>query len=246
MGHLQEIQTLLKSYPSKHQFTKDELALIIRKINRVASAESISWMIHQLKSNDVIESIGRGRYEMSSNDSRVSFQGRLTASQGILSSLIRSQFPLAEYCLWPVRWCHEFMTHIPSVNWTIVAVEKDVAESVFSLLRQKRKAVYLNPDYKMMEQQISYEKNVVIVKNLVSQAPIQMVNGIPCPSIEMILVDLIADRMIFDAYQGTELQNIFVEVTNRHKLNLSRMKRYANRRHVWNVVSDILKQNKDR
>lgn len=247
MSNPQEITALQTTFGKKDRFTTSELVGFIKKDWSQTSAKAIHWKIHTLKENGFISSLGRGVYQWKRHEkqSKVEFEGRVPAKLEALYSKIQSQFPLIQICIWPVRWIHEFMTHLPSVNWTIVEVDKDVSESVFALLRQSRHDVFLNPDRQTMEHQLAYDRKAIIVKDLVSQAPLIHTKGMNCPTIEKVLVDLFVDKVIFDVYQGSEIENIFSEVRRKHQLNLSRMKRYASRRRVWQGVSEMLDKTMD-
>ena len=71
--------------------------------------------------------------------------------------------------------------------------------------------------------------NAIIIKNLNSEAPIQKWNNINVPTLEKILVDIIADDELFAAQQG-ELEFIFKSAFDKYNINESKMKRYASRR----------------
>ena len=74
------------------------------------------------------------------------------------------------------------------------------------------------------------EKETLIVKPLVSEAPLQTINKINLPTIEKILVDIFCDDVIFAAQQGSEMRTIFQEALKKYTVNESRMMRYADRR----------------
>lgn len=186
--------------------------------------------------------MGRGIYRWGETPAKILFAGKLSGAQRALYAKIKTKYPLAKFCIWPVRWLHEFMTHLPTVNWTLIEVEKELSESVFAFLREKRLDVYLNPDASIMEHHIAYDRNAIIVRDLISQAPLIHAKEMASPTIEKVLVDLYVDKVVFDIYQGSELENIFSEACRKYKLNLSRLKRYATRRRAWDVVAKFLRK----
>jgi hypothetical protein len=73
-------------------------------------------------------------------------------------------------------------------------------------------------------------KDSLIVKPLVTEAPIQNIKGINTTSLEKILVDIFCDDVIFSAQQGSEMRAIFKEAFSKYTTNENRMLRYADRR----------------
>ena len=245
MSNQQEIIDLQNEFGERGRFTTTELANFFKKNRAEISAKAIHWKIHTLKTNDVISSLGRGLYQWKKGEEKQTkneFEGKLTAAERALFAKIKAKYPLIQVCIWQVRWLHEFMTHLPSVSWTLVEVDKDVSESVFSLLRNSRHDVYFNPNRATMEHQLAYDRKAVIVKDLISQAPLTQSKGVPCPVLEKVIVDLCIDKAVFDIYQGSELRNIMSEIFRRHQINLSRLKRYATRRNAWDRISEIIEE----
>ena len=70
----------------------------------------------------------------------------------------------------------------------------------------------------------------MIIKSLVSEAPIQNVKGINTAPLEKMLVDVFCDDVLFSAQQGGEMRTLFREALNKYSVNENRMLRYADRR----------------
>jgi len=111
-----------------------------------------------------------------------------------------------------------------------VEVEKEATESVFFFLKQDRKDVFLAPSADILSRYASDQKEATIVLPLVTEAPMQTVNGTQTTTIEKLLVDIFSDETIFASQQGGEMESIFREAYNRYIINESRMLRYADRR----------------
>ena len=84
-------------------------------------------------------------------------------------------------------------------------------------------------------------KNIIVVQNLVSEAPLQKVNNIPTVTLEKLLVDLIYGKDLFYYYQGYELHNIFQRAFDKYTINESRLLRYADRRKKKVEVLELIK-----
>ncbi len=74
------------------------------------------------------------------------------------------------------------------------------------------------------------DKEPIIVKTLVSEAPVRNIDGVCTVSIEKMLVDIYCDSILFPAQQGSELIYIFKEALEKYTVNENRMLRYASRR----------------
>lgn len=122
------------------------------------------------------------------------------------------------------------MLHQPGRFYILVEAEKDAMENIFYFLKENKTNVFIDPTFGILSRYSSDEKETIIVKPLVSEAPIQRLEGVWTITIEKMLVDIFSDEIIFAAQQGGELQHIFNEAFIRYTINESRMLRYANRK----------------
>jgi hypothetical protein len=83
------------------------------------------------------------------------------------------------------------------------------------------------------------DSRVIFVKNLVSEAPLQEVSGVPMPTLEKLLVDILRDTDFF-YLQGSESDRIIENAFNLYTINRNRLFRYADRRKVKKELSSIL------
>ena len=133
------------------------------------------------------------------------------------------------------------MVHQPGKFYILVETEKESMESVFYFLKENKYAVYLNPGPEIISKYLSSEKNAVIIKSLVSEAPMQNIKGVNTITIEKMLVDIFCDDNIFSAQQGSELKNIFIEALKKYTVNENRLLRYADRRRRKDDIIKYLK-----
>jgi hypothetical protein len=122
------------------------------------------------------------------------------------------------------------MVHQPGRFYLLVEVEKEALNPVFYFLKEAKYPAFVNPTQEIIEKYLPREKEAVIVKPLVSEAPIQNIKGVNTASLEKMLVDIFCDNVIFSAHQGSEMRKIFMEVFTKYTLNQNRMLRYADRR----------------
>lgn len=122
------------------------------------------------------------------------------------------------------------MIHQPGRFFTLIEVEKDATQSVFFYLKEKKHSVFIEPTNDILDKYLPDKKITIIVKSLVSEAPLQVINGINSVTIEKMLVDIFCDDVVFSAQQGSEMRRIFKEAISKYGVNENRMLRYANRR----------------
>ena len=154
----------------------------------------------------------------------------VSSKNKILYNKLHKQFPYLLICIWSTSVLNELMVHQPGRFYTLVEVEKNTTESVFYFLKDTYKNVFLDPTSDILSHYASSEKEAIIVKPLVSEAPIQNVQGVHTTTIEKMLVDLFCDEIIFAAQQGHEMQVIFKNALEKYTMNENKMLRYGDRR----------------
>ena len=93
-----------------------------------------------------------------------------------------------------------------------------------------RYKVFLNPSYEVFDNYVLEENNFIIVKSLISEAPLQKLTNLYTVTLEKMLVDIFCDKIVFSAYQGNEIKTIFSEAYKKYSINENKLFRYANRR----------------
>lgn len=78
----------------------------------------------------------------------------------------------------------------------------------------------------MIYRYVDMDSRVIFVKNLVSEAPLQEVSGVPMPTLEKLLVDILRDTDFF-YLQGSESDRIIENAFNLYTINRNRPFRYA-------------------
>ena len=92
-----------------------------------------------------------------------------------------------------------------------------------------------------MSDYIRLDKKSFIVKPLVSESPIQEVNGINVPRIEKLLVDIQCDRDFF-YLQGQESLYMMQTAFANYNVNIGMLLRYASRRNIKPQIEKYIKE----
>src|SRR3546814_760800 len=94
----------------------------------------------------------------------------------------------------------------------------------------------------MLEQYIQEIGSPVIVRYLISEAPLQKIKKYYTITIEKILVDLFCDEKLFAIYHGKEKRTIFQEAYAKYTINKSKLLRYATRRGKREALESYINQ----
>ncbi len=200
---------------------------------------TVNWRIYILVQEGVLNRVGRGRFSIGKGDAYIP---EISSRLNSVYKKIKSDFPFLTVCLWSTSVLNEFMLHQPGRYYQLLEVDKDAMESIFYYLKDRNYSVYLEPSQELIRRYMIDEKEPWIVKSLVSEAPIQQVNGIPTVTIEKLLVDIFCDPIIFSAQQGSEMNQIFKEAFEKYAISESKMLRYASRRRKKKELDNYLNE----
>ena len=146
-------------------------------------------------------------------------------------NLIHEQYPLIRLCVYNGETFAPLQHHLAFNQATYIEVERDSAESVFHQLQDAGYEAYCRPDEQMTYDYADIKKKIVIVKPLVSQAPLMRQNGFYVPTLEKLLVDIRVDKDFY-YMQGMEAAYMTDTARQLYVVNDAKLKRYAMRRGV--------------
>ena len=224
-------------FKGSDKLSKDSLVFSIKKDFPNWSENTINMYLSRLKKDGVINNPSRGFYEIGNIEH---FHPKISVNLRRIYNKVNRDFPYISFCVWDTIWFNDFMIHQPFKNYIVLEVEKGACESVFSFLSQSIKNVFFNPDEEIFERYIHNLDEVVIVKNLISESPLIEKDKIIIPTLEKLLVDMLADTSIFSAQQN-EKEVIIKNLYQRYSLNEPRMRRYASRRNKEKEIDEIIK-----
>jgi len=124
----------------------------------------------------------------------------------------------------------------------LIEVDKESVEAIFYSLREKYSKVFLNPNNSILELYVSKTNDPIIVKPLISEAPLQSIGNINTITLEKILVDLFCDENLFQFYQGREKKILFNEAYTKYTVNKNKLLRYASRRGKKEEIEKMINQ----
>ena len=224
-----------KDYPS---VTREELFDFYSQFEQDLKATTFRWRIYDLKNKKIIRSIDRKRFSFSY---KPRFEPFVENRQKDIFTRVEKQFPHIRCCIWSTKWVHEFMMHQPGRSINILEVENDAVEFVFHYLQDSNiRNLYLQPHQKEVENYIFENTDSVVVKSLITKAPLVIVTNTQIPSIEKILVDIFTERVLFNIFQGNELGYLFNRVYEKYQLNFTTLFHYVKRKGKESALKDFL------
>jgi hypothetical protein len=230
---------ITSAFQAKKLLTKSELLHWLEGVYPGVSEDTLSWRIYELKAKGVLESPGRGLYSLCR---RKDFKPVFSNLSKRIATLLAKELPLVNSCIWETHWLNAWMELQPAYNWTLVEAERDALDAIFNHLTGLSKKVFLQPDRTVMELYVLSLNEAVIVKPLVSEAPLMQEGKIATASPEKMLVDIVAEPGIFVAQQG-ELEQIFKNAFSQVPIHQNRMLRYARRRKREEQVLQLIPKN---
>ena len=154
---------------------------------------------------------------------------------------LKAALPFTEISIWNTEAILPLMHDIPNFSLTIVGAERLSADSVTDALENLTDRLILRDAEKDILARLAPGRSLVVVTPQVSQAPVEVENGVTCPTLEKILVDILCDNALH-ALTGSEAYDIYATALDRYAVNRKTLLRYAGRRNRTDEVKTILKE----
>ncbi|WP_442588994.1 DUF6577 family protein [Pedobacter sp. AW31-3R] len=229
----------LRNYFSKHQgpITLDELRNFYRRIKPEISDSTVNWRAYELVKSFIFKRIGRGLYELGE---RVEYVPASTPKVKEVNDFLKERFGSSLiYCVWESLVLNEFAQHLSGYPFILVDVEREVAESAYYQLKDDFKPVFYKLKSKQLNDMLPDFNYPIIVRHLVSESPLNMVDETPTVTIEKLLVDIFCDPE-FDFIRGTELTEVYLDAFYKYTVNMNRLLRYAARKGKKQEISNFI------
>lgn len=236
----------IKASENVHKYFRDRSDVEVKEIKEYyrltvpgINDNAVYARIYQLKSKGIIAAVGSDRYTFSP---KPLWQPSIGQDIKKTEQIIAKQFAPGDFLLWDTTWLNEFTNLQAFRKLIIIEPEEILAESVFYFLKERKfKELYFKPDAKGIELYTGNSPITYIIKALITKSPLHKINN-HIPSIEKILVDLFCEKELFVSFQGEELENIWMNVFNKYRINKSTLLNYARRRGKNIEIADFMKR----
>lgn len=234
---------LREQFGNQEAIPKAALLDCIKDYYGVTKLTTLTWRLHALTQEGVLTRVGFGLYRL--NDRPLCW-AEPTPALRLISNRLKIDIPLATCCVWDTRLLASLMIQQPMKHLQLVEVERDVAESVYNRLRfhgepadYPPQSVYLYEDWLVLSRRGLPDDNPIIIKPLISEAPLRQQGEYVTAPLEKILVDLLADQEFYHAYRE-EAETMFRDALARFIVNRDKLRRYARRRNRLQQVQTLL------
>ena len=227
------ISELKKYFSNRDIFEIQDLYTFYKIFNSELSLNAVRIRVSRLIKAGVLNKHGQGCYSFSKKQFYIP---EVTNKLITINRKLIRNFPLLKFCIWRTSSVNEFMLHQPFRFYIIIETESEAVESVFNFLQNDFNNVFIRPDGDILYNYATSKSDCLIIRNLVSEAPLQAVGKLTTITIEKMLVDIFIDHDLFITYQGHELLIIFQGAFKKYIVSQKRLLRYAYRRGKKNEI----------
>lgn len=194
---------------------------------------TLSWHLSNLCKKGKLRRVGRGVYTLQPANT---FMVKANAKARSLYRSVSSQYPYADFCIYSANVITPLLHDMMPNNTLYVETNRDTIQSIFDMLLSKYKGrIFLAPTKEIATTYIDFSKENIIVKPLITEAPLALDGKVPVPTLEKLLVDtrVDADFYYLHGYENLEMLRTAI---NHYDVNRNRLLRYADRRNVKDPI----------
>lgn len=221
-------EELKREFKGRESFSREELYNLYRQFEPDLKEPTFRWRVFNLKRKHIITPNSKRLFTLSY---KPVFKPEVYEKERRIFNTIEKQFPSLKSCIWSTKIANEFMLHIPGKFISILQIEKEAIEPVYSFLREQNfRDIFIQPEEKEIERYIYESETAIILKTLISKSPTQKVKKVTTTTLEKLIVDLYCDKKLFAAFQGSELVHIINNAYSRYAIDFTKLFNYAKRR----------------
>lgn len=221
-------------------FRRKELSSWLDEKN-IPHGSGLQTQLNRLLASGRLVKTGWGEYRLADG---VKPRLRLTLSSETkeMAQYLKKRYPLAAFCIWDASSVIPFMLHVPNIKMVIVDVERLLEQSFPDAIREKYPNMMVLPN-PTKEEFIKFgnTRDCIVLHTLTTEAPIDAFEGLPVPTAEKMLVDIVLNPE-FEFLQGSELVRIYREVFSGFEVSRSRMIRYSRRRYCEEKIRHLIER----
>lgn len=203
------------------------------------SRSTLRRQLSELVKEGKLDRIGHGVY---TKKKKPEFRPELSKQAKEVYTLVNQAYPLLDICIYEGGSLSQFQQHLSPNQIIYVEVERDGVDAVFNLLtEQSNLQTYIRPDEEMIYNYIDMSEQSIFVKPLITEAPLQVIDDIPSPTLEKLLVDIQRDSDYY-YFRGHELLHIVDNAFTLYTVNITKLLRYASRQGAKQETISILEE----
>lgn len=200
------------------------------------SKQNILWHLYRLVDQGKLLRVGRGKYTI---DVKQRFAPQPNEKAVYFYHLLKEQFPLLSFCVYGGEILSDVQHHLSYNNNLYIETEREAIETIFHFLQDRKERVFLSPNADFITDYIHLDQESLIVKPMISESPIQEIEGVPSPRLEKLLVDILCDKDFF-YLQGQEAAYMIKKAVESYAIKIDQLLRYASRRNIKPKMEQLL------
>ncbi|MCC5934917.1 MAG: hypothetical protein JJU35_11765 [Balneolales bacterium] len=226
------------AFEAQSSFTAEDLRIFFAEHGEPhLNTNTLISRIYLLKKRGVIASCGRGSYTIGA---RPALQQFLLDEDEPFINIIADKLPHIRFAVWEYSAAAKLANVQIAQNFLFAEADKEACESVFGLIRQSRRDVFLDPDELVLARYASMYERPVIIKPLISEAPLELMKGRTLPSLEKLCVDPLSEPRYFPELKGQAYRTMVKSFFAENVINRNTLRRYAARRGMLPRLEEIL------
>lgn len=227
------LKELIADWSFKRQYLSvDGTRRWLREAGHSYKSISVKQELHNLKEMGLIYNSGRGWY--STLPELYQLDTSVVEEQ---EKQITEAFPLISFSIWSNRQLLNHYHHLPTRYVALVYLEFDAMGPVRDYLLGEDIPVYMNPHAPEIEKNFFIDKNPSVLRPMITEGP---ADG-HFATVEKILVDLFIEKDKLYLMDAWEYREIFFSITERYRINIGGLLRYAQRRKVRPALEKLVK-----
>ncbi|AXJ02323.1 hypothetical protein CYPRO_3088 [Cyclonatronum proteinivorum] len=231
-------ELIQSAFAGQASFTADALhAFFVAQGETDLNRNTLISRIYLLKKRGVLSSCGRGLYTVGG---RPALQRLVHSDEGALVDLVAEKLPHIRFAVWAYSDLADLVQTETTQNYLFAETDKEACESVFEVLRTVRKDVFLDPDELVLSRYASMHEKPAIIKPLISEAPLEVVQGRTLPSLEKLCIDPLSEPQFFPEIRGQVYRQLLKTFFGENVINRNTLRRYAARRGMLTRLEELL------
>ena len=201
------------------------------------AASTISWRINQLKTERLIQQVGRGLYSF---DFKPEYHPEISLKTKRIYNKAKDLCEL-EMSIWDTQMLDAILGKPSERHWIFLTVAKEALEPLFDQMLDFSKPVFLQPDTETTHRYIIPLPEAILLIPLISETPTDNVGGYLTPTIEGMLVNawLAADNYLTPI--GYDLKALYEAAFSTYNINQSKLLRFSTRRDRRAEIEKLIK-----
>lgn len=201
------------------------------------NSNSVRQYLSRLFKSEKIDRIGNGVYRIHTLQEFCYIPSTFEID---IYKKLKKDFPLADFCVYNGEIFNPLQHHLAINHASYVETNRDGVDTVFNKLKEFGVPVFKHPTPEFIYDYVNLQEQCIIVKPLVTEAPVKEEKGITVPTLEKVIVDILRDPDL-DYMRGSESFYMFRNAVENFAINRSKLLRYARRRGCSELIESYFK-----